>query len=253
MNVNVLKAYISPKMLFRAVGNPSGAYRAIRWAFTDYGELASAARIDKAQFKSYMEETQFADPIWSRVRVFDSSLKQRGISGGAGFMQSELYSLLYALIRSLKPSIIVETGVASGVSSCYILKAAEENGRGKLFSIDLPCESSSAISTSTPVPSGAQPGWLIPEELRGRWQLSLGRSSELLPSLLKNLGQIDFFLHDSDHSYENQRLEYETVWPFLKEGGLLLSDDCSRAFPEFAGRTKSRSFKFSKFGILVKP
>jgi len=38
----------------------------------------------------------------------------------------------------LKPKIIIETSVASGISSAYILKALEDNDCGKLISIDKP-------------------------------------------------------------------------------------------------------------------
>jgi hypothetical protein len=74
----------------------------------------------------------------------------------------------------------------------------------------------------------------------------------VLPILLNSLGQIDIFLHDSDRSYENQKFEYETTWPCLKRGGVLLSDDCSKAFFEFAKKVDARSFMYCKFGILVK-
>lgn len=45
---------------------------------------------------------------------------------------------LYTIIRIRKPDIVVETGVAQGVSSTFILQALEDNGRGQLYSIDLP-------------------------------------------------------------------------------------------------------------------
>jgi hypothetical protein len=41
-------------------------------------------------------------------------------------------------VRSLKPRVIVETGVASGLSSAHILRALAANGTGTLHSIDLP-------------------------------------------------------------------------------------------------------------------
>jgi hypothetical protein len=35
------------------------------------------------------------------------------------------------------------------------------------------------------------------------------------------------FQHDSRHSYSNQLREYQTAWPFIKSGGMLVSDDVS--------------------------
>jgi hypothetical protein len=46
--------------------------------------------------------------------------------------------VLYVATRALKPSNIVETGVAAGLSSACILAALEKNGQGRLYSIDLP-------------------------------------------------------------------------------------------------------------------
>ena len=40
--------------------------------------------------------------------------------------------VLYVIIRSTKPAVIVETGVQSGVSSLSILRALEINGSGLL-------------------------------------------------------------------------------------------------------------------------
>jgi hypothetical protein len=46
--------------------------------------------------------------------------------------------LLYVLIRALKPKIVLETGVASGVSTLFMLQALNHNTHGTLYSIDLP-------------------------------------------------------------------------------------------------------------------
>jgi hypothetical protein len=83
----------------------------------------------------------------------------------------------------------------------------------------------------------------------------MGRSSQVLPDLLAELGQIDVFLHDSEHTYETQKFEYETAWVYLREGGLLLSDDTgvTPAFSEFAREAQGTSFVYGgRFGILVK-
>src|SRR5947207_15097922 len=45
---------------------------------------------------------------------------------------------LYAVVRAFKPEVIVETGVASGISSAHILRALAATGSGPLYSFDLP-------------------------------------------------------------------------------------------------------------------
>ncbi len=163
---------------------------------------------------------------------------------------------LYAVIRWAKPEIVVETGVAAGISSFSILQAMEDNGRGKLYSIDLP-------KSKLELPANQQLGFIVPERLKTRWELELGDARQELPKLLRRLGQIDIFIHDSLHEYEHMKFEYEQAWPFIRRGGLLLSDDLqsSSAFQEFLDRNALTASTFTRhtqrydvqFGFVVKP
>ncbi len=58
------------------------------------------------------------------------------------------------------------------------------------------------------------------------------------PKLLTESGEVDLFIHDSEHTYQNMMFEFHTVWPYLRKGGLLLSDDIdwNQAFKEFADK-----------------
>ena len=129
---------------------------------------------------------------------------------------SELAATTYALVKLLQPAVMVETGVGAGVSSWTILHAMEENGVGQLVSIDLPTPNTELLPDV---------GYLVPAELRNRWSLRTGPSQRLLPEVLNELGEIDIFQHDSRHSYSNQLREYNTAWPFIRSGGMLVSDD----------------------------
>ena len=141
---------------------------------------------------------------------------------------SELAATTYAVIKLLKPEVVVETGVGAGVSSWTILKAMDENGSGRLISIDLPTPNTELLP---------EVGYLVPRDLRDRWDLRTGPSQKLLPQTLKELGKIDIFQHDSRHSYSNQLREYQTAWPFINDGGLLVSDDVSNDALHDASRT----------------
>ena len=168
--------------------------------------------------------------------IYGRRFRSRGMGIG-----TRLGTVLYILCRKLKPAAVVETGVASGVSSAYILSALEENNHGELHSIDLPSR-------------GGESGWLVPDYLRYRWQLIVGRSSDKLPTLLEKLGTIDIFLHDSDHSYQNMFWEYETAWDHLKTGGILLSHniDVNNAFSNFCRKTGGQGFLLANMGGIVK-
>jgi hypothetical protein len=96
--------------------------------------LAKFLECDEDEIKNYLKE---ADEI---TRIM---LKMIKIKNNFDTIQSTMLSplrgpVLYVCIRALKPQIMVETGVSSGSSTHYILKAMELNGQGKLYSIDLP-------------------------------------------------------------------------------------------------------------------
>jgi predicted O-methyltransferase YrrM len=131
----------------------------------------------------------------------------------------------YLLCRLIQPSVVVETGVAYGVSSAFILRALEVNGRGTLHSVDLPPLRREA---------GRLWGIAVPQRLRGRWRFHRGASARVLPRLLGETGTVDLFVHDSLHTLSNMRREFESVWPYLRTGGALLADDVerNRAFGE---------------------
>ena len=60
--------------------------------------------------------------------------QRKGLGGWPGTKEI----LLYLLIRKYYPEVVVETGVAQGVSSMFILQAMDDNDHGSLVSIDLP-------------------------------------------------------------------------------------------------------------------
>ena len=163
---------------------------------------------------------------------------------------------LYSIARLAKPEVVIETGVAAGISSFSILQALEDNKAGVLYSIDLP-------NATEKVPRRQEPGFLVPERLRPRWKLLLGDSRELLPSLVDRLGTIDVFCHDSLHTAEHMRFEYETAWPHIRSGGLLYSDDLdpSDVFADFCRRlnltatvlSRREVGKSVRFGWVQKP
>ena len=131
----------------------------------------------------------------------------------------------YLVCRLLEPALVIETGVAYGVSSAFALTALRENGHGALHSVDLP-----------PLRKEAEKFWgiAVPEKLRARWTLHRGSSASVLPRLLQEIPKIDLFVHDSLHTHRNMRREFETVWPLLRAGGAVIADDVerNRAFGE---------------------
>lgn len=142
-----------------------------------------------------------------------------------------LARLCYAVVRALHPLVVVETGVCYGVTSSFILGALKENGSGILYSIDLP-----------PLGRDADQfiGCVVPEHLRKRWHLFRGASKRLLPKILREVGAVDFFLHDSLHTYGNMRREFEIITRNLCRPAVVVADDIdgNPAFPEWVAESR---------------
>ena len=105
------------------------------------------------------------------------------------------------------------------------------------------------------IPPGSEPGWLIPRPLKERWTLILGRSQEELPPLLGQLGTIDTFMHDSEHSFDCMWFEFNAAWPRLRDRGVLVSDDVNltEAFARFAEQESRRPLRLAPgMAILTK-
>ena len=123
---------------------------------------------------------------------------------------------VWCIVAHLRPSTVVETGVAHGVTTRVILEGLERNGNGHLWSIDLPA-----------VDSALHPeiGIAVPQRRRLRWSYLSGTSRERLPRLLTGLQGLDLFVHDSLHTGRNLRFELESAWAALRPGGVVVADD----------------------------
>jgi hypothetical protein len=124
--------------------------------------------------------------------------------------------------------------VANGHSTVVVLQGLMRNGHGRLLSVD--------VNTDV--------GGLVKGRERERWELSLlprRRRKHALSTLIRDMVPIDMFVHDSDHSYGWQALEYTLAWSQLAQPGILFTDDAqsSRAFFDFCRRQGVRP------GLLV--
>jgi hypothetical protein len=144
------------------------------------------------------------------IRVGPESFKGWN-DGDAGLVRA-----IWCLTRHLQPRNVVETGVAHGVTSRFILEALERNGTGHLWSIDRP-----------PLEHvwHDQIGMAVGSRFAARWSYIKGCSSLRLPGLLSELRQIDLFIHDSLHSEQNVRFEVDRAWAALRPGGAIVVDD----------------------------
>jgi predicted O-methyltransferase YrrM len=162
--------------------------------------------------------------------------------GQQGGVSMEDGLLLFGLTRAIKPQVVIETGVAAGVSSSFISAALIENGSGMLYSVELPPEHADrrqqdGVSFAWPE-RGV--GWAIPAEISAgigdRRVLVLDDVRHALPRLLGQLPQVDMFFHDDLHTPAQILWECELVWPELSTGGVLVVDDADFGWMRFARR-----------------
>jgi protein-tyrosine-phosphatase len=125
------------------------------------------------------------------------------------------------LLRDVRPGVadpvaighqlvgVVETGVARGVSSAFILDALQRNEHGHLWSIDLPPKTRDW---------GDQTGVAVALDV------VRGAARRKLSTVLAGCGPVGTFVHDGLHKAENMLFEMHAVWPHLEPGGLIVAD-----------------------------
>lgn len=136
----------------------------------------------------------------------------------------------YAVVRALKPKVVVETGVDKGLGACVLTAAlrrnAEEGAPGRYIGTDINPEA----------------GFLLRGEYRRFGEIMYGDS---ITSLEKLDVQIDVFINDSDHSAEYEAGEYAAVRDKLSDSAVILGDNAhvTDRLMAFALET-NRSFLF---------
>ena len=116
----------------------------------------------------------------------------------------------YALVRALRPALVVETGVDKGLGSCVLaaalLRNREEGHQGRYLGTDI----------------NPQAGWLFKERYQQVGEILYGDSIASLEQLSES---VDLFINDSDHSAEYEEREYACIEAKLAAGAVLLGDN----------------------------
>lgn len=150
---------------------------------------------------------------------------------------------LYIMIRLQKPEVCLETGVFYGGTTAFILNALRRNNKGKLISIDLERSGMEnevkhhLVNDSECIPPGLDVGFIVHDNLKERWELIRGDSLEKIPHIEDT---IDFYCHDSDHSYNFVKKEMALIFDKLSENAVIMVDDIdwSNAFFSFCDEKK---------------
>jgi hypothetical protein len=96
---------------------------------------------------------------------------------------------------------------------------------------------------------------------RPRWTYVEGSSRQRLPDVIREVGQIGVFIHDSLHTAKNTRFEMDRVAAVIRPGGIMLVDDISthdgftsfaRDHPDYQTVICPSADRVGLFGIAVK-
>ena len=134
----------------------------------------------------------------------------------------------YAIVRATKPLVVVETGTEKGLGSLVLARAIERNNNGGvLYTLDIE-------------PSA---GLLIGDRFAETIVQRIGDSIRSIT----DLSNVDFFIHDSDHSAEHEYAEFNAVLGRLSANAMCLSDNShvTNVLSEWS-KLNGRQFSFFK-------
>lgn len=200
-------------------------------------------------------EGPLLDELVADIAAF---LTARGIGYGRGTYgpfsdaDASLCRAVWCTVLHTQPEVVIETGVGHGVTTRIVLEALERSGRGQLWSIDLPYPLDHRLR--------AQTGAAVPDECRARWSYLEGSSRQRLPPLVKEVGHVETFIHDSLHTARNTVFELDQAASVMSPGGVMIVDDIrmhdgfaifARGHPEYRTITCPSADRIGMFGIAV--
>ena len=160
-------------------------------------------------------------------------------------------AIYYALVRELKPDVIVETGTATGSMTSFLLAAINANEKGRVISIDIPPKAGELTMDQSLDLS--EIGYWIPDALKIKWEYKIGDAKILLPRVLAE-EKVDMFVHDSLHTCSHMAFEYAVARALMRHGSIIASDDVlwNNAFDDFLATHKLTGYApFSNPNIAV--
>jgi Methyltransferase domain len=227
----------------------------MQWEATpDVGWVAALAGVSDRRARAALAEAA------AERRLFRHIADAHRAGGRPSYIEIDAPFELYAIARLGRPRHVLEVGVASGVSSAYLLRALERNAYGTLHSIDRPQFNGHGGTRRRPdtaswvIPDGQSSGWAVPMSLRGRWDLRLGDKKAVIPILADDLPRIDLVVYDVPHSCQDLAREFRTLDRRFARNGVAITDHgpgggrCS-ALQQWAVRRHSSAVCCGELGL----
>ncbi len=232
------------RLLRTSAADPADVIRALPGEFRQrYGrEQYRQVEVDEA-WDEHLHRLLGAPWPCSRGLEFDEIMREigarlaaRGIGLGRDTYawyadaDSSLCRAVWCAVSHTRPEVVIETGVAHGVTTRIVLEALGQNDFGHLWSIDLPFPFDHRLHAET--------GVAVTDACRPRWSYLEGSSRQRLPRLVSEVGHAEVFIHDSLHTARNTVFEMEQVAAAMQAGAVMLVDDIRmhQGFATFARR-----------------
>ena len=125
--------------------------------------------------------------------------------------------VIYFLMICFKPNIVLETGVAAGLSSRCILEAINKNNKGTLYSSDLPY-----FRLNNPEKNI---GIMVPNSLKNNWHLEILGDEKNIKKFKQIINYVDIVIYDSDKRYIGKSNFFKSINNLIKEDSIIVIDD----------------------------
>jgi hypothetical protein len=188
--------------------------------------VASVSGADVGDVRRFMEEFENDEVLRQHIENAVSTSARRGLADRRVRYGRRVG--WYALVRLLRPDVIIETGTDKGLGSCVLAAALLANGSGSLQTIDINPDS----------------GYLITGQYAAVTERAVGDSLRVLQ---QDDRPVDLFLHDSWHSFSHETSELASVAPRLTTHAVVLSDN-AHATDALAQWAEEERRQFSFFG-----
>jgi predicted O-methyltransferase YrrM len=122
--------------------------------------------------------------------------------------------LLFAVVRAIKPTTVVEIGTAHGYGALYIGSALKENGSGKLFTFE-----GMAVRIQISKEAIARFG------LESRVEVVEGEFERTIPEMLAKIRPVDLMFSDGGKEPTETWSEFLATLDAMPQGGYMVFDD----------------------------
>jgi predicted O-methyltransferase YrrM len=186
--------------------------------------LAGALGVEAGAIKRAFEELRDAPELAAHLANYARHPSISGVCDAAPRFARRI--AWYAIVRVVKPRLVVETGIDQGLGSLVLCEALRRNrlegAEGRYIGLDINPAAGAMVS--------------------GEWAgIASIRYGDAIESIGRLDQPVDFYISDSDHSADYEYREYVAMAPHLSRGAPIVADnahvtDCLCRFAEETGR-----------------